>query len=198
MKSEHKNILNRRTQGLVAVLTIIICCCASGLRAQPPNNDSATSIDSFSIIWEHNIFDPSRRKIGPPRPPGHKVDAFALVGTMSYSKGKFAFFDGTSSDYKKVLEPGANIAGYTIKDVTPKNVTLASNGKELEMSVGSQMRNEGQNNWKLSTERDLPSTSNQNTDAPAALSVPAGANAALSDVLKRLAEQKLKEQESLK
>jgi hypothetical protein len=199
MKSEHKNFLNRRTHGLVAVLAIAVCCCAPELRAQSTNSDATASYDSFSLIWQRNIFDPNRRRYNrPPTSPGHKVDAFALVGTMSYSKGKFAFFDGTSPDYKKVLEPGATIAGYTVKDITPKTVMLALNGKDLELSVGSQMRNEGQNNWKLSTQRDLPSTSNQSTDAPAALSVPAGANAAMSEILKRLAEQKQQEEQGLK
>lgn len=187
---------------LFGILAIVVCCFAPGLRAQPTNSDATTSFDSFNLIWQRNIFDPNRRKFGPPHPigPHHTVDAFALVGTMSYSKGKFAFFDGTSSDYKKVLEPGATIAGYTVKDITPKNVMLAANGKELEMNVGSQMRKEGQNNWMLSTETDLPSTSdqNQNTTAPAALSVPAGANAAMSEVLKRLAEQKQQEEQGLK
>ena len=32
------------------------------------------------------------------------VDSFSFVGTMSYAKGTFAFFDGTSPDFRKVLE----------------------------------------------------------------------------------------------
>lgn len=186
MKSGHKTIFNG-LRGLIGILATAVCCCAPGLHAQPTNTDATTSYDSFSLIWQRNIFDPNRRGIKPWQPSPHsKVDAFALVGTMSYSKGKFAFFDGTSADYKKVLEPGATIAGYTVKDITPKNVMLAANGKELEMTVGSQMRNEGKNNWKLSTQTDLPSTSDQNTDAPAALTLPAGANPGDSDILKRL------------
>ena len=194
MKNKHKTALSKRTQGLIAVFAVAFCCCAPRLHAQPTNNDATTSYDSFSLIWQRNIFDPNRRRMpGPISRPGHKVDAFALVGTMSYSKGKFAFFDGTSPDYKKVLEPGAAIAGYTVKDITPKNVMLAANGKELEMNVGSQMRNEGQNNWKLSTQTDLPSTSDQKTDAPPDLTLPAGANPAMSDVLKRLMENRQNE-----
>ena len=178
---------------VLGVLAMVACLWASSLRAQPTNSDSTTSYDSFSLIWRRNIFDPNRhgmssyhRSSGPSR----RVDAFALVGTMSYSKGKFAFFDGTSPDYKKVLEPGATIAGYTVKDITPKNVTLAANGKELEMSVGSQMRNEGQNDWKLSAHSDLPAATDSNTDVRAVLTPPAGASPAMSDILKRLMEQR--------
>lgn len=195
MKNEHKTALSKRTLGLIAVFAMAVGCCAPNLRAQPTNSDAATSYDSFSVIWQKNIFDPNRRGIRPPTPSGqHRtVNAFALVGTMSYSKGKFAFFDGTSSDYKKVLEPGATIAGYTVKDITPKNVMLAANGKELEMNVGSQMRKEGQNNWELSTQNNSPIATDQKTDAPPDLTLPAGANPAMSEVLKRLMEQRQQE-----
>src|SRR5579864_933699 len=112
MKSELKATSRRQAPRVIGVLAIAVCGCAAGLRAQPTNNDAATSYDSFNLIWRRNIFDPNRRGIKPWQPQPHsKVDAFALVGTMSYSKGKFAFFDGTSPDYKKVLEPGATIAG---------------------------------------------------------------------------------------
>lgn len=162
--------------------------------AQPTNDSSAPSYDSFNIISMRNIFDPNRRGIRryeEPRPSYHTIDAFALVGTMSYSKGKFAFFNGTNPDYKKVLEPGANIAGYTIKDISPKDVTLAANGKDLTMAVGAQMRNEGGTiGWQLSTQTDLSSSSDQTTEPSAALTPPTGTSPAMSEVLKRLAEQK--------
>ena len=112
---------------------------------------------------------------------------------MSYAKGKFAFFDGTKTDYKKVLEPGATIAGYTVKDITPKDVILAANGKDLTLAVGSQMRKEGQGDWKPSTQTDLPSTSDTNTGSTGSASdtsVPAGANPAANDIIKRLMEQR--------
>ena len=128
-----------------------------------------------------------------PSGPSHRTDEFTLVGTMSYAKGKFAFFDGSSSDYRKVLAPGATIAGYTVKDVTPQKVTLASNGKEVEMGVGSQMRNEGPNDWKLSTESDSPPAPDSNADSSASFTPPAGANSAMSDILKRMAERRAQE-----
>src|SRR5689334_21617853 len=118
--------------------------------AQETNN--YPNFNAFSIIQQRNIFDPKRTGYIPQGREvrrGPRVDAFALVGTMSYAKGQFAFFDGSSSQYKKVLEPGGTIAGYTVKEITQTNVTLAANGKEFGMPVGSQMRNEGQNKWQL-------------------------------------------------
>ena len=75
--------------------------------AQPGDRAKPKDFDAFRIITDRNIFDPNRR---PPRvnreAPPPAVDSFTLTGTMSYQKGFFAVFDGTSSDYHKVLEPG--------------------------------------------------------------------------------------------
>lgn len=185
---------------VLGVLAIAVCFCAPALRAQSTNSDAGPNYDSFSIISQRNIFNPNRRRFEPWRPPQQqqRVDEFTLVGTMSYAKGKFAFFDGSRSDYRKVLEPGASIAGYTVKDVTPKTVTLASNGKEVEMSVGSQMRNEGPNDWKLSTQRDAPPSTDSNADSHAAFTPPAGTSAAETDILKAMAERRKQEDENSK
>src|SRR5689334_19659407 len=93
---------------LCAVVAFALFSCALDLTAQTNNNNSAPTYDSFNIISQRNIFDPNRRGIQAwhAPAPSHNPDIFTLVGTMSYAKGKFAFFDGTKSDYKKVLEPG--------------------------------------------------------------------------------------------
>lgn len=118
---------------------------------------------------------------------------------MSYSKGKFAFFDSSRPEYKKVLEPGATIAGYTVKDVTPKKVVLEVNTNEIAMAVGTRMVNEGPGKWKLSTEMDMPSSSNsdQSSEPAADLTLPAGASPAMSDVLKKLMQQRQQENQQL-
>jgi hypothetical protein len=184
----------RLTTRLCSAMALVLFSVALNLKAQQTNNDSGPTYDSFNIISQRNIFDPNRRGIRPPRnyTEPHNQDVLALVGTMSYPKGKFAFFDGTKTDYKKVLEPGASIAGYTIKDITPKDVTLAANGKDLTLKVGSQMRKEG-SNWKPSDATDLPSASDTNTGSSGSASdqsVPSGANPAANDVIKRLMEQR--------
>jgi hypothetical protein len=165
------------------------------------NNDSPPSYSSFQIISQRNIFDPNRRsqiRRTWTQQPSHNhnvVDSFSLVGTMSYPKGKFAFFDGTSFQYKKVLQPGGNIAGYTVKDITPKAVTLTANGKDFEMPVGKQLRNEGSNSWKMADHVEAPSTNDSNGDTtantPSAL--PSASNPQMSDVLKKLMQQREQE-----
>jgi len=179
-----------------AFMALALFSSVLGLSAQSTNNASTPTYESFDIIARRNIFDPNRRGIERPhiRTESHTPDILSLVGTMSYPKGKFAFFDGTKTDYKKVLEPGATIAGYTIKDITPKDVTLAANGKELTLKVGTQMRKEqGQSDWKPSTQTDMPSTSDTNAGSSGSASdqsVPTGANPAANDIIKRLMEQR--------
>jgi hypothetical protein len=68
---------------------------------------------SFQIIGQRNIFDPNRvphRRSS--APAARVVDSFSFVGTMSYAKGTFAFFDGTSPDFRKVLELDGSIADF--------------------------------------------------------------------------------------
>ena len=79
---------------------------------------SRVDFDAFRLIAERNIFNPNRsgRRDYTRREPDRRsrVESFALVGTMSYEKGRFAFFDGTSSDYRKVIGASDQIAGYTL------------------------------------------------------------------------------------
>ncbi len=181
--------------------------CAASLRAQTTNNNATPSFETFHILEQKNIFDPNRRGIyhPGPRPPSNNnhrpvVDAFALVGTMSYTKGKFAFFDGTSSQYKKVLQPGGNIIGYTVKDITTTNVLLAANGKDFPMTVGSQLRKDASSGvWRMSTGGTLPTdsgsspTSDQNIESSTDQSPPTGSSAEMTEILKRMAERRNQE-----
>ena len=73
----------------------------------------------FAIITQRNVFNANRNATPAPapaaavpkpaRPP--RVEAFALLGTMSSERGAVAFFDGTSSAYRKAAEPGDQLRG---------------------------------------------------------------------------------------
>jgi len=155
---------------------------------------SVPPLYSFKVIGDNNIFDPFRRpRIIRDQPAvSRRADAFGLTGTMSYPKGRFAFFNGSSQDYYKVLEVGGNIAGYTVKDITAK-------GKDFEMAVGKQLRKEN-GNWHMLGQpyEELPSDTNSDDTTAAsadASKAPEGANPQMSDILKRLMqarEQELK------
>lgn len=120
--------------------------------AQQTNRVNPRDFAAFQIINDRNIFDPNRRpRIEPrvretPRAP-QIVDTFSLVGTMSYSGKLLAFFDGTSSDYRKSLAAGERIATYTVADIQHNLVRLQSGTNQIDLKVGMQMRRSEDGSW---------------------------------------------------
>jgi phage baseplate assembly protein gpV len=148
---------------------------------------------------DRNIFDPNRYPHGPGtrvRPPPKSVDSLTLVGIMSYDKGTFAFFDGTSSEYKKALKLADVIAGYKVTNIAPNGVKLASGTNELDLSVGAQLRREEDGPWLLSSPSTsyaaTPASSSTNGTATAAGSDTTAAGVE-SDIIKRLMQKREKE-----
>ena len=117
--------------------------------AQETNRIKPNDFSAFRVITDRNIFDPNRRPRVASGPAPAIVDSFSLAGTMSYEKGRFAVFDGTSSEYHKVLEPGGSIAGYTVKEIRPDAVKLVSGTNQLELAVGMQMRRNAEGRWSV-------------------------------------------------
>jgi len=154
-------------------------------------------LDSFRLIWERNIFNPNRSgrytRTPPPvrrREPDRRapVESFALMGTMSYEKGNFAFFEGSGSQYQKVLETSNTIGGYTITEITQAHVKLEStNGQAIELPVGMQMRRQEEGEWTVSERAQASggysrSSSSSNSSGPES-----------SEALKRLMERREQE-----
>ncbi|HHY84484.1 MAG TPA: hypothetical protein GYA07_02950 [Verrucomicrobia bacterium] len=113
---------------------------------------ASLGVQDFELITRRNIFDPNRVPPDPVRTPVRTptrvvVDSFTLSGTMAYSKGFFAFFNGTSDEYEKVVEVGEKIAGFTVTDVGYDVVKLKQEDKEVELKVGMQMRRSSDGNW---------------------------------------------------
>ena len=124
--------------------------------AQSTNAPARLSYDAFRMISDRNIFNPNRVGRGAPRTtrrdttPAAHVESFSLVGIMSYEKGLFAFFEGTSADFKKVLQADAVIGQYKVASVLPEAVKLTSGTNAFELKVGMQMRREDEGEWFLS------------------------------------------------
>ncbi len=136
--------------------------------AQPTNEPGRPDYSAFNLITDRNIFNQrrsGRQARGSRRETRNSArgDYFALAGTMSYEKGTFAFFEGTSSEYKKVLKPAETIAGYTVTAITPAYVKLASSSNEVELPVGMQLRREESGDWHLSERAELPAGRGERT-----------------------------------
>ncbi|MGA2853094.1 MAG: hypothetical protein ABSE90_03025 [Verrucomicrobiota bacterium] len=177
-----------------------------------------------SFITERNIFNPNRYAIysptsGPvrPRPVPRNAPTFTLVGTMSYEKGMFAFFDGNQSNLRKVLyqSESNNIAGFTLAEITLAGVKLQAADKKqiVELKIGQGMQQQG-SSWQLASSggffgggngdfggrnRGFDSTSSGESAAPATDNSSPDASAAPSpalegnDVLKKLMQQRQQE-----
>ena len=167
-----------------------------------------------SFITQRNIFDPnryartSRTFAHDPYRPTHQsrsTPAFTLVGTMSYEKGMFAFFDGNNSDLRKVLyQSDTNgIAGYIVTEITLTGVKLESADKKetVTMKIGEGMRQEG-SHWlpagrseivaESSSEENATPTAEGNPSLDASAAAPSPAIEA-NDILKKLMQKREQE-----
>jgi hypothetical protein len=169
----------------------------------PPSESpkDVADFDGFKIITQRNIFDPNRsapgqRRRSEERPKPIRIDYLNLVGAMSYDKGRFAFFDGNSSEYRKSVKPGDSIAGYKVADVTQNKVTLQSGDKKIDLPVGGQLKREDDGEWRVnnSPESFTGSTSSSAaTVSTSSSSTESKTNTSSEEdnpILKRLLEQR--------
>lgn len=156
------------------------------------------SLEAFRIIPERNIFNASRTarsaRSDQPAEKVVKVETVALLGTMSYEKGRFAVFDGTSGSFKKVAPAGESIAGFKITDIEHNFVKLEKDGKSTQLAVGQQLKREDEGEWSVSAVAG-PFQSGSSTSATGSTN---GASSSSSggeenDVLKRLLQKREQE-----
>jgi hypothetical protein len=109
------------------------------------------SFDSFRLVGDRNIFNANRTgrrdRSSEEAPP--RLDVITLVGTMESDRGLRAFFDGSSSAFRKALRVGDSVDAYKVKEVTPRLVTLERDGKDVPMTVGQQLRRPLGGDWAL-------------------------------------------------
>jgi hypothetical protein len=181
-----------------AIGLLLLLATALPICAEETNSPARFDIQSFRIISERNIFDPNRssrsrgdrRERERERPS--RTESFALVGTMSYEKGWFAFFDGTSSDFRKVVQPADSIAGYKVADIAPDYVKLAGNGQEVQLRVGMQMKRQDEGEW-VSGERTESFDRTNTTASAGTTNETSTATGPESDILKKLMQQREQE-----
>ncbi len=153
-----------RPLSCAAFLALLLLAPLHSLAADTARTNAPTRQDfsSFRLINDRNIFSPRRyaRRDRRDSRPATRIESFALVGTMTYEKGTFAFFESSRSDYRKVAKRDDTIAGYNVKEIAPASVKLVAGTNEVQLSVGMQMRREDQGEWQVTaiTESSSPST----------------------------------------
>ena len=172
---------------------------------QPASAPTRVDYSTFKIVTERNIFNAGRSGRAPmnsreTRRPT-RVESVGLVGTLENEKGPVAFFDGSSSEYRKALKQDAVIAGWKLTAVSLQGVKLTLGTNSLELKVGMSLRREDEGEWKLASTGESISGSSggsvatsggfREASSPAA-SAPSGAAA---EILRRMAERKAKEEQ---
>jgi len=190
-----KRFLPIRFRARLGAIFILLVNCGLAGRAQGTNASGSLDFQAFKILTERNIFDPNRSSDSGGRSEPRRtarVESFALLGTLSYEKGNFAFFDGTGSAYRKALKIGDAIAGYRIGEITADHVKLEADGKQVELSVGLQMRKQDEGEWQLAGRAESFAAA---PSATAASDVKAGNSSGSeeNDVLKKLMQQREQE-----
>jgi hypothetical protein len=187
-------------------LVVLVLAAAFFANAQSTDDSSPTTdFRSFEVIVQRNIFDPNRYPHTGSirhRETYRGVPTFSLAGTMSYRKGMFAFFNGTSDVYQKALQTGGKIAGYTVTKITFEGAQIEADGKTINLKVGDAMRQNG-SGWELSVAgqwTDESSSSMADSGSPGTNAAPGATSAPAptisgdqSDVLKRLMEKRAQE-----
>jgi len=175
---------------LCVTFALVMAACSTG-RAQSTNSPTNTDYQTFRIISERNIFDPNRSSRSGTGAGSRKpatVESFALVGTLSYDKGTFAFFDGSGSSYRKALKAGDTIAGYKIAEITAHRVKLMADSQTVELGVGMQMKRQDEGEWQLAGRAESFGSSSPTTASTDKTDSAAGG--AANDVLKKLMEKR--------
>ena len=166
--------------------------------------------------------NPPSSEAPPPRTYAPSVvEAFSLVGTLAYAESQMAFIDGGSSQYKKALRLNDTVAGLKLKSVGASHATFDNDGAEIVLRVGQQLRREDRRAWQVNTQpttyastplasATVSSTNSTNTTVtadgtatgtnaptvtPAAAPAEPPPTPAMSEALRRLLENRKKEEE---
>ena len=149
------NQRHRRGGVAFVMLTLALLPVASfGGDTNKTSSSKTVSLQDFKIITQRNIFDPNRqpgsgqgRRIDPSRLA--RAEGFSLVGTLIDKRGELAFFSGSDAKYKKVLRVDGAIANYKVTEVAPDYVRLETDGNQIKMAVGMQMKKLDAGEWQL-------------------------------------------------
>jgi hypothetical protein len=140
------------------------------------------------------VFDPDRRasrvtEEAPQATAQVSVESLVLTGTMLYEGRAFAFFSGSTPEYRQVLAPGSAIAGFDLVTITTTRVELERDGEHVVLPIGGRLRREGEGNWVASAEADAPVVA-QEPAASGQSEVGTPTTGEVSDLMKRMMERR--------
>jgi len=180
----------------ISAFLLPLALAGSALAAPAPRPPA--SFETFQLISDRNIFDPGRSpRNSRTSDDAPRNDTLALIGTMRYEKGLFAFFDGSLPAFRKALHEGDTIADYTVTRIDQRGVELTRNGQKIPLAIGQQLQRPPGGDW-LPTAIDTPPPAPPATPGASSTATPTPSDSptpppGASDVLKRLMEQRQKQ-----
>lgn len=121
-------------------------------------------LDFFRILYQNNVFDPNRRPYRPPEPQRERpvirtpeINSFSLNGIMNYDGKSLAIFNGSSSSYSGIKNPGDKVGDFTLSKVLIDSVILVSDSSEdeknlnFDLKIGEAYSREDEGPWKKGT-----------------------------------------------
>ncbi|MDK2971072.1 MAG: hypothetical protein PWP23_827 [Candidatus Sumerlaeota bacterium] len=142
----------------LAVLVLALIAFSGLLAAQSGTTKNASSgttlsLDTYSIIIERNIFNPTRRapssRPAPPVSRAPAVTTITLIGAVVKEDERTAIFSSAVTEHAGHRKTGDSIAGFTIESIDTKGVTISIDGDTKLWAVGSILRRIDDGDWYL-------------------------------------------------
>ena len=183
---------------IFAVFVLLVAASMASL-AQETNSVEGLDFDSFKIITQRNIFDPTRTgRRRPTAGPQRRIERISLVGTIIDPKGEAAFFTGSGVP-DKPLKVGDSVKDLKVVQITEDGARLKdqSNTFVLDFESRRSLRREENGPWQGSSDTSDPTpVASANTDeAGSSASTPVikPASGPDSDIIERLRKRKMEE-----
>lgn len=162
--------------------TLLVAVAMLGVAtAETQTEDKETpSFDTYKILMDRNIFNPSRvpnkPDEGPAAPAPYQARTMRLMGTVLTEHVKLALFEGDSEAPRSGAKPGDTLVGYTVEDIRTDGITLKNDAGSAQVAVGAGLSRQEDGKWVIAdraTVQAQPAPANE----PAAGSTPATAPA---------------------
>jgi len=147
------SLIRRRDFQRLILLAALLSPVALPAADSTNTTSSRPPFSTFKMLAERNIFNTKRSpqyvrttEVATNLRPTRSAYV-ALVGIMSYEKGPFAFFEGSSSEFQKVLKQDDTIAGFKIGEIQGSSVKLISPSNQIELKVGMQLSRQDEGEW---------------------------------------------------
>ena len=126
------------------------------------------SLKDFGILHTNNIFDPNRKPYRPgksrrnsePEPP---IDAFTVIGFMTYTDRQIVVLNGSSSKFSGVFKLNDQIDNLKLISLNEKAATFAAGETNVIVNIGTGLKRVDGGAWKESNVRVSGSSRNRSS-----------------------------------